>query len=76
VALMLAKDPSLTAQAAYRVMRDTSYAAASVSTAARSKGIDACAAVITVTKQGHCRAAGDSSVQAVADARESRAALR
>ena len=74
VALMLAKDPALTAQAAYRVMRDTSSAAAVVSTSPRSKGVDACAAVVSVTKQGHCRSAGDP-VQAVADVRESRVAL-
>jgi subtilase family protein len=73
VALMLAKDPSLTAQAAYRVMRDTSYAASGVSSMAGGKGIDACAAVITVTKQGHCHTAADA-VRAVADAREARAA--
>jgi hypothetical protein len=30
--------------------------------------------VVSVTKQGHCRSAGDS-VQAVADVRESRVAL-
>jgi subtilisin family serine protease len=74
VALMLAKDPALTAQAAYRVMRDTSFAAAVASTSSRSTGVDACAAVVSVTKQGHCRSAGDS-VQAVADVRESRVAL-
>jgi hypothetical protein len=74
VALMLAKDPALTAQAAYRVMRDTSFAAAVASTSSRSTGVDACAAVVSVTKQGHCRSAGDP-VQAVADVRESRVAL-
>jgi subtilisin family serine protease len=74
VALMLAKDPSLTAQAAYRVLRDTSAATAVASSAGHSKGIDACAAVVTVSGQGSCHA-GPDALRAVADARESRDAL-
>jgi subtilisin family serine protease len=74
VALMLAKDPALSAQTAYTVMRDSSSAPAVASTASRSKGVDACAAVVAVAKQGHCRAPGEP-VQAVADARESHVAL-
>jgi len=74
VALMLAKDPALSAQTAYTVMRDSSSAPTVASTASRSKGVDACAAVVAVAKQGHCRAPGEP-VQAVADARESHVAL-
>jgi len=70
VALMLAKDPALSAQTAYRMMRDSSSAPAVASGATRSNGVDACAAVVAVAKQGHCRAPGES-LQAVADARES-----
>jgi subtilisin family serine protease len=74
VALMLAKDPSLSAQAAFRVLRDTSSATAVASSAGRSKGVDACAAVVTVSRQGSCHSAADA-VQGVANAGDSRVAL-
>ena len=51
VALMLAKSPGLTAAAAYRLLRDTSSPAKAEGGV---KGIDACAAVVTVVRQGSC----------------------
>ncbi|HEX3912650.1 MAG TPA: S8 family serine peptidase [Steroidobacteraceae bacterium] len=52
VALMLAKHPALSAAAAYRLLRDTS---SSLKTADGGvKGIDACAAVVTLVGQGSC----------------------
>jgi subtilisin family serine protease len=74
VALMLAKDPTLSAQAAFRVLRDTSAATAVATAAGRSKGVDACAAVVTVSRQGSCHSAADA-VQGVANAGDSRVAL-
>jgi hypothetical protein len=54
VALMLAKNPALSAPAAYRLLRDTS---SSVKTADGGVwGIDACAAVVTLVGQGTCHA--------------------
>jgi len=53
VALMLAKNPGLSAASAYRVMRDTS---SSLKTADGVKGVDACAAVVTLVGQGTCHA--------------------
>ena len=53
VALMLAKNPGLSAASAYRVMRDTS---SSLQTADGVKGVDACAAVVTLVGQGTCHA--------------------
>jgi subtilisin family serine protease len=50
IALMLAKSPGLTAAAAYRVLRDTSSPLAGDGV----PGIDACAAVVTVVRQGSC----------------------
>jgi hypothetical protein len=50
IALMLAKSPGLTAAAAYRVLRDTSSPLAGGGV----PGIDACAAVVTVVRQGSC----------------------
>ena len=54
VALMLAKNPGLSAPSAYRLLRDTS---SSLQTADGGvKGIDACAAVVTLMGQGTCHA--------------------
>jgi subtilisin family serine protease len=74
VALMLAKNPALSAQAAFRVLRDTSAATAVAGSAGRSNGVDACAAVVTVLRQGSCHAAADA-VHSVASAGDSRVAL-
>jgi len=52
IALMLAKSPGLTAAAAYRLLRDTSSSLAADGSGV--KGIDACAAVVTVVSQGSC----------------------
>src|SRR5258707_13347391 len=52
IALMLAKSPGLTAAAAYRMLRDTSSSLAADGSGV--KGIDACAAVVTVVRQGSC----------------------
>ena len=52
IALMLAKSPRLTAAAAYRMLRDTSSSLAADGSGV--KGIDACAAVVTVVRQGSC----------------------
>ena len=52
VALMLAKNPGLSAASAYRLLRDTS---SSLQTADGGvKGVDACAAVVTLVGQGAC----------------------
>lgn len=60
VALMLAKDPALSASAAYRLLRDTSSSQKTADGGV--KGIDACAAVVTLVGQGSCHSAeGDSS---------------
>ncbi len=55
VALMLAREPGLSAVAAYRLLQDTS----SMPTTADGgvKGIDACAAMITLLHQGSCHPA-------------------
>jgi hypothetical protein len=61
VALMLAKNPALSAPSAYRLLRDTSSA---VQTADGGiKGIDACAAVVTLVGQGSCHI-GEGKVSA------------
>ena len=52
IALMLAKNPALTAASAYRLLRDTSSTLKAVDGAV--KGIDACAAVVTLVGQGSC----------------------
>jgi hypothetical protein len=52
VALMLAKSPGLTAAAAYRLLRDTSSSLRA--DGGGVKGIDACAAVVTVVRHGSC----------------------
>jgi subtilisin family serine protease len=74
VALMLAKNPGLSAQAAYKVLRDTSSNTTLASTNAQGRGVDACAAVVSVTRQGNCHSSA-AGAQAVADAREIRVAL-
>ena len=55
VALMLAREPGLSAEAAYRLLRDTSSAPATA--AGGVKGVDACAAVVTLLHQGSCHPA-------------------
>jgi Subtilase family len=67
VALMLAKDPALSAAAAYRVLRDTS----SVLSAADGsvKGVDACAAIVTLVRQGSCHHADSERAMSVRDNR-------
>ena len=52
VALMLAKNPELSAASVYRLLRNTS---SSLQTADGGvKGVDACAAVVTLVGQGAC----------------------
>ncbi|HEX3395215.1 MAG TPA: S8 family serine peptidase [Steroidobacteraceae bacterium] len=52
IALMLARSPTLSSAAAYRLLRDTS---SSLQTDGGGvMGIDACAAVVTVVRQGSC----------------------
>ena len=51
VALMLARVPQLSAGAAYRLLQDTSSAPATADGSV--KGVDACAAVVTLLHQGH-----------------------
>jgi subtilisin family serine protease len=54
IALMLAKDPGLSAASAYRLLRDTSSALQTAD--GDVKGVDACAAVVTLVGQGACHA--------------------
>ncbi len=55
VALMLAKNPELSAAAAYRLLRDTSSSLNADDSSVR--GVDACAAVVTLVRQGSCHTA-------------------
>jgi Subtilase family len=55
VALMLAKNPQLSAAAAYRLLRDTSSSLQADDGGVR--GVDACAAVVTLVRQGSCHSA-------------------
>ena len=55
VALMLAKNPELSAAAAYRLLRDTSSSLNADDGSVR--GVDACAAVVTLVRQGSCHTA-------------------
>jgi subtilisin family serine protease len=55
VALMLAKNPELSAAAAYRLLRDTSSSLKVDDGSVR--GVDACAAVVTLVGQGSCHTA-------------------
>jgi hypothetical protein len=58
VALMLARNPELSAVAAYRLLRDTS---SSLNAGDGSvKAVDACAAVVTLVRQGTCHSAEGS----------------
>ncbi|HEY0803325.1 MAG TPA: S8 family serine peptidase, partial [Steroidobacteraceae bacterium] len=52
VALMLAKDPGLSATEAYQLLRDTSSALKAADGAI--KGVDACAAVVMLVGKGAC----------------------
>jgi subtilisin family serine protease len=52
IALMLAKNPALSAAAAFRLLRDTSSPLKAVD--GGISGIDACAAVVTLVGQGSC----------------------
>jgi hypothetical protein len=52
LALMLAKSPGISAAAAYRLLHDTS--SLSIMADGSVKGVDACAAVITLVGQGSC----------------------
>ena len=52
IALMLAKSPGLTAAAAYSLLRDTSSSL--TGDGGGVQGVDACAAVVTVVRQGSC----------------------
>jgi subtilisin family serine protease len=54
VALMLAKNPGLSAASAYRLLQDTSSPQKTVE--GSNRGIDACAAVVTLVGQGSCHA--------------------
>lgn len=61
VALMVAKNPGLSAAAAYRLLRDTSSSLQAVD--GSIGGVDACAAVVTLVGQGSCHTeAGQSTV--------------
>jgi len=71
VALLLAKNPGLSAASAYRLLRDTS---SSLQTADGGvKGVDACAAVVTLVGQGTCHTSDAKSV--ASDANGNRVAL-
>jgi len=67
VALMLAKDSGLSAAAAYRVLHDTS---SSLRASDGLKGVNACAAVVALVRQGSCPGA-----DAVPDRQDHRVAL-
>lgn len=64
VALMLARNPGLSAAAALRVLQDTSAGAAE---RGALKQVDACAAVVSLTHQGACRSPGDEDQAVAAD---------
>jgi subtilisin family serine protease len=54
IALMLAKNPTLTAASAFRLLRDTSSPLKAADGAGAVNGVDACAAVVTLVGQGSC----------------------
>jgi subtilisin family serine protease len=54
VALMLAKNPGLSQASAYRLLRDTSSPLKAAD--GRARGVDACAAMVTLVGQGACHA--------------------
>jgi hypothetical protein len=71
IALMLAKSPGLSAASAYRLLHDTS---SSLQTADGGvKGINACAAVVTLVGQGTCHASDGKN--SAADPNGNRVAL-
>jgi hypothetical protein len=70
IALMLAKNPEMSAAAAFRLLRDTSSLKAANGAV---KGIDACAAVVTLVGQGSCHS-GDAD-RSLADQSGNRVAL-
>jgi Subtilase family len=59
VALMLAKNPGISAAAAYRLLHDTS--SLSMMPDGGVKGVDACAAVIRLVGQGSCQVGAGAS---------------
>jgi hypothetical protein len=71
VALMLAKNPGLSAASAYRLLRDTS--SSSPTADGGIKGVDACAAVVTLVGQGACHTGEGKS--ATSDPNGNRVAL-
>ncbi len=76
LALMLAKSPGMSAAAAYRLLHDTSSSSRMADGSV--KGVDACAAVVTLVGQGSCHlsdglSSGDSEHSA-ADQQHSRVA--
>jgi hypothetical protein len=71
VALMLAKSPGMSAAAAYRLLHDTS--SLSMLADGSVKGVDACAAVITLVGQGSCQV-GDGARSAVSEEQRERVA--
>jgi subtilisin family serine protease len=70
VALLLAKNPALSAADAYRLLRDTSAHSGS----GGDTRVDACAAMVSLLRQGTCSTAGNIE-QRVAGERERRVAL-
>jgi hypothetical protein len=68
VALMLAKNPGLSAAAAYRLLRDTSSSLNAADGGV--KEVDACAAVVTLVGQGSCHVI--ASEHSVADQQQQR----
>jgi hypothetical protein len=71
VALMLAKNPALSAATAYRLLQDTSSSAKAADGSVR--GVDACAAVVTLVGQGSCHTT--ESDRSMADHQGNRVAL-
>jgi hypothetical protein len=65
IALMLAKNPALSAASAFRLLRDTSSPLNALD--GTMKGIDACAAVVTLVGQGSCHDGGRSPTAATGD---------
>jgi hypothetical protein len=72
VALMLAKEPNLSSAAIFRVLQDTS--AESSTSASTVKGVDACAAVVSLMRQGACR--NTASAHTRVDESDQRVALQ
>jgi hypothetical protein len=70
IALMLAKNPEMSAASAFRLLRDTSSTLNTADGAA--KGIDACAAVVTVVGRGSCH--GSEADRSLADQNGNRVA--